>query len=156
MLSLAIQTKLSTPNLDSTSKGTRIPSHQTSHQLSTYNSFIICKSKSTDHICQIRIKDYITKSQNGIKPKIFFCSHIRGTILIAVQRAASELQITAKIPPFAEHLVSKPRNFWPLVSRCNLNHGGQDTHGVKFNSLVLAALRNLSNMYSARRSDMVR
>ncbi|CAG7565311.1 unnamed protein product [Fusarium equiseti] len=91
----------------------------------------MCKSNNADEICQVHIDDYISKYRNGIRPAVFFCFHIRGTVLLALQNRSLESKSTAERPPFAEELVNNPKNFWPLLSGCNLNYSGKGTRVKK-------------------------
>jgi hypothetical protein len=103
----------------------------------------MCKSNNADEICQVHIDDYISKYRNGIRPAVFFCFHIRGTVLLALQTRSLESKSTAERPPFAEELVNNPKNFWPLLSSCNLNYSGKDTRGGKYSKMILAAFRDM-------------
>ncbi|KIL83590.1 hypothetical protein FAVG1_13195 [Fusarium avenaceum] len=90
----------------------------------------MCKENTATNICQVPITQYITKQKSGLKPSVYFCPAIRGTILHHLTHSSLS----------ATHLVTKPATFWPLVKKCNLNFSDKNR---PFNNIVLRAFRDL-------------
>ncbi|KAM0231208.1 hypothetical protein ACHAP5_011130 [Fusarium lateritium] len=90
----------------------------------------MCKENTTTNICQVPMTQYITKQKAGIKPAVYFCPTIRGTILHHLTHSS--------LP--ATYVIAKAATFWPLVKKCNLNFRDRDG---PFNKIILRAFRDL-------------